>query len=73
MTGTALTTILARFGTTIFTEKVLMNLSVLLLSWIAKRTSNDLDDQVVDLIKNRLDRKNGEFKPNLYKGVKTCK
>lgn len=47
------------------TEKAIMNLVVVLASWLAKRTSNDLDDRLVALLKEAVSKRYG--KPgNLY-------
>jgi len=69
--GAVLATVLFRIGTTLFTEKVLMNLLVVLASWLAKRTTNDLDDQLVEAVKGGLDKKSGFPAGNLYDEVKS--
>lgn len=62
--------VLGRLLTALFTEKVVTNLVVILASWIAKRTSNDLDDQMVEAIKDGLDKKAGKPAGNLYDRIK---
>jgi len=68
--GAVLATVLFRIGAAIFTEKVLMNLLVILASWLAKRTTNDLDDQLVEAVKEGLDKKSGTPAGNLYDAIK---
>lgn len=54
-----------------FTEKVITNLVVIMAEWLAKRSSNDLDDQIVSAIKEGLDKKRGAPANNLYNNLKT--
>lgn len=72
MTGTKLTTFLARIGTILFTERVLMNLVVLLTAWLIEKNSSDLDKGTLELMRNQMNRKDGKRVKNLYKGVRTC-
>lgn len=70
--GPILVSVLFNIGRTLLTEKVLTNLVVLLASWLASKTSNDLDDQIVQTIKDGLDKQNGQPR-NLYQEVKAKK
>lgn len=69
--GSILVSVLFGLLRALFTEKVLTNLVVILASWLVKRTSNDLDDQIVDAIKDGLDKQGGQPAGNLYDRVKT--
>lgn len=46
--------LLSYFLTKLLTGPVLSNLAVLVLEYLAKRTDNELDDQLVTLIKEAL-------------------
>ena len=65
--------VLARVGVTLvtalLTDKFIINALVLLLEWLASKTSNDMDDRLVQVLKESLDKRGG--KPvNLYQEVK---
>lgn len=68
--GAIITGALFRIGAALFTEKVLVNLIVVLADWAAKRTSNDLDDRLVEALKDALDKQQGKPNTNLYAQVK---
>jgi len=68
--GTVVVSVVFNIIKVLFTEKVLTNLFVILAAWLAKRTSNDLDDQLVSAIKDGLDKKSGKPAGNLYDRVK---
>lgn len=68
--GTIIAKTLFGIGATLFTEKVLMNLLVILATWLARRTTNDLDDSLVQAIKEGLDKQSGQPANNLYDRVK---
>ena len=68
--GAVVVSVLFNLVKVFFTEKVLTNLVVVIASWLAKRTSNDLDDQLVSAIKDGLDKKSGKPAGNLYDRVK---
>lgn len=68
--GATLVKMLFSIGTTMLTEKVLMNFILITASWLAKKTSTDLDDNLVLAIKNGLDKKNGVPQGNIYDNVK---
>jgi len=55
----------------LLTEKVITNLVVIMAEWLAKRSSNDLDDEIVAAIKDGLDKKQGSPVGNLYSNLKT--
>ncbi|HEY9815330.1 MAG TPA: hypothetical protein V6D20_05955 [Candidatus Obscuribacterales bacterium] len=64
-----LKTLLATF----LTERFLLNLIVLLADWAAKKTSNDLDNKMVDELRKSLDKQEGWQVWNLYEEVKEKK
>lgn len=68
--GSVIAKTLFTVGATMFTEKVMMNLLLILATWLAKKTSTDLDDNLVVAIKNGLDQKNGVPQGNIYDNVK---
>lgn len=68
--GALLVSVLFGLGRALFTEKVLMNLIVLLAEWAAEKTSNDLDDRLVKEVKDGLDKRQGRA-VNLYQEVKS--
>lgn len=53
----------------ILTEKVLINLIILLAERVVQSTENDLDNQILREFKDALDRNHGT-PGNLYKSVK---
>lgn len=67
--GTILVGVIARIGTALFTEKVVINLVVILASWLASKTENDLDDQLVEALKDALDKDHGQPR-NLYDDIR---
>ena len=68
--GATLTKILFTVGTTLLTEKVLINLLLILASWLAKKTTTDLDDNLVVALREGLEKKNGVAQSNVYDNVK---
>lgn len=68
--GTVIAKTLFTIGASVFTEKVLMNLLVIIATWLARKTTNDLDDQMVAAIKQGLDHSGGVKQGNLYDKVK---
>lgn len=70
--GALLVSVLFGLGRALFTEKVLINLVVLLAEWAAGKTTNDLDDRVVKEVKEGLDKRQGR-EVNLYQEVKSKK
>lgn len=53
----------------VLTERFAMNVLVLLASWLASKTKNDLDDQLVEALKDSLDRDHGQ-PMNLYDEIR---
>jgi hypothetical protein len=68
--GSVLVSTLFTIGKALFTEKVLVNLTALLAEWAAKKTSNDLDDRIVQELKRGIDESRGR-PVNLYQEVKS--
>jgi hypothetical protein len=68
--GAILVSTLFTLGRTLFSEKVLLNLVVLLADWAAKKTTNDLDDKIVKELKGGLDKRQGS-PVNLYQSIKS--
>lgn len=54
----------------VFTEKFIINLVLLLADWLTKRTSNDLDNQLVTQLRYSLDKQAGRPANNLYERLK---
>lgn len=71
--GAILVSVLARISTALFTEKVIINLIVMLAEWVAKRTKTDLDDRLVEILKDALDKDHGKPVKNLYDQVKASR
>lgn len=71
--GAILVGVLARIGTALLTEKVIINLVIILASWLASKTKNDLDDQLVEALKDALDKDHGKPVKNLYDQVKASR
>jgi len=62
--------VLTRLLTALLSEKVLINMTVILASWIAKRTDNRLDDQLVQALKDGVSqRQDGRPTGHLYARV----
>lgn len=65
--------VVARVVTTtlaaVLTERFVMNVLVLLASWLASKTKNDLDDQLVEALKDALDKDHGQPR-NLYDEIR---
>lgn len=55
----------------VFTERFLINLVLMLADWLVKRTSNDLDNQLVTQLRYALDKQQGRPVDNLYDRVKS--
>ena len=53
----------------VLTERFIMNVLVLLASWLASKTENDLDDQLVEALKDALDKDHGQPR-NLYDEIR---
>lgn len=53
----------------VLTERFVMNVLVLLASWLASKTKNDLDDQLVEALKDALDKDHGRPR-NLYDEIR---
>ena len=53
----------------VLTERFVMNVLVLLASWLASKTENDLDDQLVEALKDALDKDHGQPR-NLYDDIR---
>lgn len=70
--GAILVSVLFGLGRALFTEKVLINLVVLLAEWAASKTTNDLDDKIVGELKKGLDENHGRPR-NLYQEIKAKK
>ena len=68
--GATLVKMLFTVGTTLFTEKVLMNLLLIMAAWLAKKTSTDLDDKLVVALREGVDKKNGVPQGNVYDNIK---
>lgn len=68
--GSVIVSSLFTIGRIMFTEKVLVNLAVLLAEWAAKKTSNDLDDRIVQELKRGIDESRGR-PVNLYQEIKS--
>lgn len=68
--GSVLVSTLFRILRSMMTEKVLVNLVVILAEWLASRTKNDLDDRLVAAVKDALDKDQGT-PCNLYDEVRT--
>jgi len=67
--GLILASVMSSLLRGILTEKVLINLVVILASWLASKTKNDLDDQLVGALKEALDKDHGQPK-NLYRELR---
>lgn len=68
--GSALVSALFRIGRAMLTEKVMVNLVVIMAEWLASRTKNDLDDRLVEAVKEALDKDHGR-PGNLYQEVRS--
>lgn len=49
----------------LFTDRFVLNSVVVLLEWLSRRTTNDLDDKLVEQLKQALDKNCGS-EVNLY-------
>lgn len=65
---------LTKFGVglmkTFMTRKMLINAIVLLAEWAVQQTDNDLDDQILEVVKKKLEERRGASANNLYQTVK---
>lgn len=67
--GTILVGVVARIGKTLLTERVIINLVIVLGDWLVKRTSNDLDDKAFKVFKEALDKQYNR-PTNLYRELR---
>ena len=68
---TILLTVAKTVLTSVLTEKVILNFAVILLEWLVKRTSNQLDDQLLRALKDALDNNPAKANTtNLYREIK---
>lgn len=61
--------VISRLVTSLLTERFVINVAILLLEWLVKRTENDLDDRLLEHLKDALDNDHGT-PLNLYDEIK---
>ena len=71
--GKLIVSALAGVGKALLTEKIIINLVLVLAEWLVKRTGNDLDDKILAVVKEALDKRQGKSVGNLYDAIKAAR